>query len=365
VSRSDSDLRQRAVERWPSPERGSAHAPVSGEKRGYDLTSPLELGMQGPQVADLHAVLGELGLDVAREEADAQRYGDSTEASVRSFQHSHGLPETGVVDSETASLLAALPEASKLSRTVSGAVVFDYGLPASGIVVRAYTRGYGDKDELLVESETDSTGHYSLAYRTPGRVNLELRTVDAAKNEVTLSATRFDAGMREHSTWSRPRPSARWRPSTRGLPRTSTVQSAQARLQMRKRRTVARISPSRARSPGGTRACWRLPRPRRSTRRTPACRHRRSTRSTAPVYPRSLRGLRVSTAPSSMRRSSAPWPGASSPVPGRSKPGSWSRACSRRSASTVFQLRTVVGILSCRSSYAGSFVRAIPLGRCR
>lgn len=78
-----------------------------------DVMRPLELGANGPQVADLHAVLGELGLDVAHEEVDTQQYGASTEANVRAFQRSHGLTENGVVDGATAARLAALPEANR------------------------------------------------------------------------------------------------------------------------------------------------------------------------------------------------------------------------------------------------------------
>ena len=42
-----------------------------------------------------------------------------------------------------------------------------------------------------------------------------------------------------------------------------------------------------------------------------------------------------------------------------------SPSASSSSFATVFQLRTVVGIFNCRSTYAGSLLRPMPLGRCR
>src|SRR5262245_57536487 len=85
-----------------------------------------------------------------------------------------------------------------MANTVQGYMFFEHGLPATGIVVRAYSRGFGGTDVKLGEVTSDSQGHYSLTY-TPGagQINLELRTVDAQGKEIALSDARYGAAQQE------------------------------------------------------------------------------------------------------------------------------------------------------------------------
>src|SRR5436190_24358431 len=89
-------------------------------------------------------------------------------------------------------------EVNMTSRTVEtdhrveGRILFDHGLPADGIAVRLYHRGYGCAETLLGETRADENGSYSLSYESTGKpVNLEVRTADAGGKEVSLSATRY------------------------------------------------------------------------------------------------------------------------------------------------------------------------------
>lgn len=78
--------------------------------------------------------------------------------------------------------------------TVAGHILVEYGLPAAGIPIRIYARGFGGVDTRLGEAITNAHGYYSLSYAPPARVvNLVLRTVDKAGKEVTLSNTKFGA----------------------------------------------------------------------------------------------------------------------------------------------------------------------------
>src|SRR5262245_26627250 len=82
--------------------------------------------------------------------------------------------------------------------TVQGSIFFQHGLPANGIAVRAYTRGFGGADVKLGEVTTGDQGQYVVNYASDGNpINLELRTVDAQGKEITLSDTRYGAAAQE------------------------------------------------------------------------------------------------------------------------------------------------------------------------
>ena len=91
-----------------------------------------------------------------------------------------------------------MKELASIEHNVEGRIFFDHGLPADGIVVRLYHRGYGCSDTLLGETTTDEHGLYRLPYASTGAItNLEVRAMDAAGKEVSLSATRYNAQSRE------------------------------------------------------------------------------------------------------------------------------------------------------------------------
>src|SRR5262249_55413831 len=50
---------------------------------------------------------------------------------------------------------------------LSGDLVFDYGLPAANIIVRAYNMGFAGQEVRLCETKTDAQGRYSVTYQAP------------------------------------------------------------------------------------------------------------------------------------------------------------------------------------------------------
>lgn len=62
------------------------------------ITFPLELQVEGPDVADLQAALALLGFAIAELEKTNQRFGPSTQAALSDFQTSQKLTATGEVD---------------------------------------------------------------------------------------------------------------------------------------------------------------------------------------------------------------------------------------------------------------------------
>jgi hypothetical protein len=89
--------------------------------------------------------------------------------------------------------------AEAVTFTVQGSLVFDHGLPAAGITTRLYSVGYGGTVNKLGEVKSDAQGKYSIAYIfgagfSPG---IQIRVVDSANNEVTISATKFNVHLSE------------------------------------------------------------------------------------------------------------------------------------------------------------------------
>jgi len=81
--------------------------------------------------------------------------------------------------------------AGKGSYKISGYVFYDYGLPATGVSTRLYTKGFGGVSNKLGEITTDVNGYYSIAYDVKSRqANLELRATDRAGKEVPLCETK-------------------------------------------------------------------------------------------------------------------------------------------------------------------------------
>lgn len=81
---------------------------------------------------------------------------------------------------------------------VEGRIFFDHGLPAGGVSVRLYNRGFGGADMRLGEIMTDAQGGYVLPYGPGGKAaNIEVRVVDAKGKEIPLSATKFNADKHE------------------------------------------------------------------------------------------------------------------------------------------------------------------------
>jgi peptidoglycan hydrolase-like protein with peptidoglycan-binding domain len=153
----------------------------------------LMLGSRGADVRDLHATLTALGFTLPRHEVDEQIFGAATREAIAAFQRKLGLTATGATDDSLRLQLAnaAAAAQSGLSR-VEGRILFEHGLPAVDLPVRLYGRGFGADPQRLGTATTDDQGYYAITYDPRGKpANLEVRTVDAADKEVTLSEPKF------------------------------------------------------------------------------------------------------------------------------------------------------------------------------
>ena len=87
--------------------------------------------------------------------------------------------------------------------SLKGNLVFDHGLSAAGVTVRLYALGFAGQDTRLGEVKTDAQGNYAFAYTPPktGAANqaadLQVRTLDPAGKEITISAPKYNAKQTE------------------------------------------------------------------------------------------------------------------------------------------------------------------------
>jgi hypothetical protein len=83
--------------------------------------------------------------------------------------------------------------------SVGGHLSFDNGMPAAALTLRLYNVNFGGLDTRIAETKTDAQGSYSLSYshQGSGSPNLQLRVLDSAGKELTISATRFNARASE------------------------------------------------------------------------------------------------------------------------------------------------------------------------
>ena len=87
----------------------------------------------------------------------------------------------------------AADDGSGATSALSGSLIFDHGLPAANITVRAFNVGFAGQTVQIGETKTDAQGSYSLAYKSNGSLNLQLRVLDPNNQEVSISATKFNA----------------------------------------------------------------------------------------------------------------------------------------------------------------------------
>ena len=166
--------------------------PMPSSKAG----SQVDLAVR--RVALVHKALLSLGYDVPVAEIRARRLGPGTVIAVRDLaSRQEGWSSLALDKDVEAALKDAVADTEDLAR-VGGRIIFEHGLPAAGITVLAYSRRFGGKDDLLVEGTTHPDGTYALAYPRPKRpVNLEIRTLDRGKKEVSLSEPMLGAGIDE------------------------------------------------------------------------------------------------------------------------------------------------------------------------
>src|SRR5258708_17526086 len=89
------------------------------------------------------------------------------------------------------------------SHTLTGNLVFDTGLPATGVTARLYDVGFAGKDTLLEQVKTDTQGQYSFSYTPPRStaskqaLALQVRVLDSVGKEITISVTKFNTSSSE------------------------------------------------------------------------------------------------------------------------------------------------------------------------
>ena len=86
-----------------------------------------------------------------------------------------------------------------VSHKLGGHLVFDNGLAAAGVVTRLYSIGFAGHDTRLGHTTTGADGSYSISYerRGSGSANLQVRVLNSAGAEVTISTTIYDAAAQE------------------------------------------------------------------------------------------------------------------------------------------------------------------------
>jgi peptidoglycan hydrolase-like protein with peptidoglycan-binding domain len=210
----------------------------------------LNVGDFGDDVTHLHENLKKHGFDVSAEEVKRKFFGPTTREAVGEFQKVHGIDPSCEVCMATAARLEAQPIATAVASSstispttaatpldtsaaaiagmgavanppfstvvvpgitggpsagpaanqhrVEGQIVLDHGLPAGGVTLRVYNRGYGGTETPLGEIKTDAQGGYSLSYDPGGKgANIEVRAVDAQGKEIPLSDTKVNAEKNE------------------------------------------------------------------------------------------------------------------------------------------------------------------------
>ena len=127
---------------------------------------------QSPNVANLHAALGALGLQVDPREVSEQRAGDSTAKAVRQIQAQLGLvPAPGyVVDDATAAAINKLVQAREVlqsggdvSYTAYGKVTLPDGQPVRAVPLKLFDQDLR-KRQPLGQTATDADGKYKISY---------------------------------------------------------------------------------------------------------------------------------------------------------------------------------------------------------
>jgi hypothetical protein len=121
----------------------------------------LSFGMQGEDVELLQTELGDkLGHQIARDEIQQQRFGQTTRRAVVEFQKQLGQETTGVVNEQTATLIN---QAVNAVFVVQGVVKLPNGMPLPGILVRASDVDLRSR-QIVAEGITNEQGSYKITY---------------------------------------------------------------------------------------------------------------------------------------------------------------------------------------------------------
>jgi 5-hydroxyisourate hydrolase-like protein (transthyretin family) len=175
---------------------------------------PLNMNMKRDAVADLHAALAFLKLEVAKEEIHDKRYGEETATAVRRFQANNGVRETGKVDEETAHVLnQMLHDAGSLddldSYAVRGQVTNKSEAPVPGLLVRAVDKDPSGENPLGQPVVTDEDGRCTIIYydhqfriggRESGNADIVVRVFDPDNAEKPLGESKLHRNVPRNIT---------------------------------------------------------------------------------------------------------------------------------------------------------------------
>ncbi len=157
----------------------------------------LAQGSQGPDVAQLHHALAELGKTVGSTERAKCVYGLSTAEAIRALQDELGIPVTGIVDEAAVELInERLRTHGADERVVRGSVRLATGAAArDGLVARVWHQDR-EQQHLLGETELEPDGSFEVRYRLSAeaqkRSRVNLRVEIATQGGTRPVATRPD-----------------------------------------------------------------------------------------------------------------------------------------------------------------------------
>ncbi len=128
-------------------------------------------------------------------------YKDGTQKTTAMFQRAQQLTPSGIVDEVTSiALNKALTQlgafGENVQPSVEGYIYMDYGIPADNVKLRLYSKGFGGNDTVVTDATTDKQGQYNFSFSLANipEANLEVRALDAAGKEHSLSGTLFNTG---------------------------------------------------------------------------------------------------------------------------------------------------------------------------
>ncbi|MCU0543437.1 MAG: neuraminidase-like domain-containing protein [Oscillatoriaceae cyanobacterium Prado104] len=159
----------------------------------------LTLNDRGAEVKALQANLNKLNLAIPQNELNEQVFGVGTRDALMQLQANYKLDRTGVFDDNSKiALERAIATFNVPNHRLEGRIILDSAIPADGVTLRVYHRGFGDKKELLKEVKTDAQGFYALSYPVNGKaVNLEVCAIDSQGEETSLSNIKRNASKNE------------------------------------------------------------------------------------------------------------------------------------------------------------------------
>lgn len=101
---------------------------------------------RGERVGKLQGYLIALGYEIPKHEVDKQIFGEGTRNALKAFQHKSGVRVIGRVDERTDAILARHVAAAEDGKYfIEGRILFENGVPASGITLQFLTRTIGNE----------------------------------------------------------------------------------------------------------------------------------------------------------------------------------------------------------------------------